>query len=187
MKNRNISWTSMIAAIMLFTLITACNGNKDQQSGNQETHKGIPSEEMSGTPSVSEGNQQGLQSLLSDYTDIKDALVKDDRESVQKEAEDMLETIKETDKGEQIKSSVSQIAEAQDINEQRRHFAELSNQLYNLAKNNDAVDKTVYWQHCPMALDNQGANWLSFDEKISNPYMGQKMPGCGSVEETLNQ
>jgi hypothetical protein len=49
------------------------------------------------------------------------------------------------------------------------------------------MSETMYWNHCPMAMGGDGANWLSINEKISNPYMGQKMPGCGSVQETLNE
>jgi hypothetical protein len=58
--------------------------------------------------------------------------------------------------------------------------------MYNMAKSGD-MSETMYWNHCPMAMGGDGANWLSINEKISNPYMGQKMPGCGSVQETLNE
>jgi hypothetical protein len=36
-----------------------------------------------------------------------------------------------------------------------------------------------------MAMEGKGANWLSLSENISNPYMGETMPGCGLVKETL--
>ena len=56
--------------------------------------------------------------------------------------------------------------------------------MYQMAKNGN-LDVPIYWNNCPMALNGQGANWLSMNEKIRNPYMGQKMPGCGSVQETI--
>jgi len=31
-----------------------------------------------------------------------------------------------------------------------------------------------------------GANWLSESKEISNPYLGQSMPTCGTVKEELN-
>jgi Cu(I)/Ag(I) efflux system membrane fusion protein len=36
-----------------------------------------------------------------------------------------------------------------------------------------------------MANDNKGADWLSFDKAIKNPYFGDKMLQCGSVEQTI--
>ena len=46
-------------------------------------------------------------------------------------------------------------------------------------------DKMVYVQHCPMAFDNKGADWLSFDSEIRNPYFGDKMMKCGITKDTL--
>lgn len=45
----------------------------------------------------------------------------------------------------------------------------------------------VYVQHCPMANSDQGADWLSMDEDIRNPYYGSQMLTCGITEDTLMQ
>lgn len=39
----------------------------------------------------------------------------------------------------------------------------------------------VYRIHCPMAFDNKGADWLSPDDRVLNPYFGNKMLRCGEV------
>jgi hypothetical protein len=44
---------------------------------------------------------------------------------------------------------------------------------------------SVYVAYCPMANNNEGANWLSNDKEIKNPYFGDKMLRCGSVMETI--
>jgi hypothetical protein len=44
---------------------------------------------------------------------------------------------------------------------------------------------SVYVAYCPMANNNEGANWLSNDKEIKNPYFGDKMLRCGSVKETI--
>jgi hypothetical protein len=36
-----------------------------------------------------------------------------------------------------------------------------------------------------MAFDDQGADWLSAEEQIRNPYFGDKMLKCGLVEQDL--
>jgi Cu(I)/Ag(I) efflux system membrane fusion protein len=47
-------------------------------------------------------------------------------------------------------------------------------------------DETLYVQFCPMANDNQGAQWLSTEEEIRNPYYGDAMLSCGSIVEVLS-
>jgi hypothetical protein len=36
-----------------------------------------------------------------------------------------------------------------------------------------------------MAKNNEGAFWLSASDQIRNPYFGDKMLKCGSVEEEI--
>lgn len=36
-----------------------------------------------------------------------------------------------------------------------------------------------------MANNNQGADWLSLDLDIRNPYYGEQMLTCGSTQDTL--
>jgi len=43
----------------------------------------------------------------------------------------------------------------------------------------------VYYQFCPMANKGKGANWLSLENKVKNPYYGSRMLSCGKVVETL--
>jgi len=50
----------------------------------------------------------------------------------------------------------------------------------------DTGGKTVYLEYCPMADDNNGGFWLSYDKKINNPYFGKAMSTCGEVTETFN-
>ena len=49
------------------------------------------------------------------------------------------------------------------------------------------VDQPFYVQHCPMAFDNAGANWLSEESAIRNPYFGDAMLTCGSTIDTLSR
>lgn len=172
----------MIAAIALSAFMTACDGN------NNDNHDGMM-ENMSGEDGMGDMMNEGDNAMQSDmsptmtsYMEIKDALVSDNPENASKAAKEMMEMSEMGD----MQSSLKGIADSQDLKEQRKSFSELSKQMYNMAKSGD-MGKTMYWNHCPMAMGGDGANWLSMNEKISNPYMGQKMPGCGSVQETLNE
>ena len=44
---------------------------------------------------------------------------------------------------------------------------------------------SVHRFHCPMAFDNEGADWLQRAEDTENPYFGSQMYRCGSRLETF--
>lgn len=205
MKNSNLKWTSMVVATMLFAFVTSCNNNGQQEQNTADEAENMEmGEKMEGTEmnemdgmdmsqqenSATAVNTEGEPAFLVGYIDIKNALVDDNYEQVKRAASDMQSSLEESELSEEqrtdLKNNINQLAEAQDIDAQRQAFAQLSQQLYQVIQNSDVTDKTLYWQHCPMAMNNQGANWLSFEKQVQNPFMGQRMPKCGSVAETIN-
>lgn len=83
-----------------------------------------------------------------------------------------------------IKEDVKHIADTKDVAHQRDRFTSLSANMYQVLKV-FKTDETVYYQKCPMFNDGKGANWLSKDKEIRNPYYGSTMLTCGSTVETL--
>jgi acetyl-CoA acetyltransferase len=84
-----------------------------------------------------------------------------------------------------LKENAEHIANSTDkIEHQRKHFSSMSEGMYALVKAFGG-GKTLYHDHCPMAKDGQGAMWLSETKEIKNPYFGDKMMECGSVEEEI--
>ena len=45
--------------------------------------------------------------------------------------------------------------------------------------------QTLFVQHCPMAFDNEGADWVSAEREVRNPYFGDAMMSCGRVTQEL--
>jgi hypothetical protein len=76
-------------------------------------------------------------------------------------------------------------ANAGKIEHQREHFEMLSKDLEDLIKAFGNGGQTLYKDFCPMANDGKGAIWISEVKEIKNPYLGGKMPTCGSVKETI--
>jgi len=76
------------------------------------------------------------------------------------------------------------IAETKEVEHQRIHFISLSNGMYDLIKVSNP-EIPVYYQFCPMANDGKGANWLSKENTIKNPYYGSTMLTCGKTVETI--
>jgi hypothetical protein len=200
MKNSNLKWTSMAMVAMMFAFITSCNNSQQEQSTaeeaeNTEMAEGMEMNDMEGMDMAQEkevaasADLAGEPAFLVDYIDIKNALVNDKYEQVKQAATEFQSSLEDSELSDKqrtdLENSISQLAEAQDIKAQRQAFAQLSQQLYQVVQNSEVTDKSLYWEHCPMALG-KGANWLSYEEQVQNPYMGQRMPGCGSVAETIN-
>ena len=193
MKNRKNHWRSTIVAMVLLVFSAACNSNKGEVA--QEEKDGM---EMAGEVDgrqQNEGMEQHrdenseMRALLSDYMELKIALFNDEFEKAEVIASDMLISLGQMENEgmpDQLEPYIRKLAEAREIDTQRQHFATLSRQLYSIVKNKNVTSKPLYWMQCPMAMGGEGARWLSDEEQVRNPFMGQKMPECGSVAETIN-
>lgn len=84
-----------------------------------------------------------------------------------------------------LKSNLEAMKSAGEIAQQRKYYAAFNQGLYHSIKSFGLNEGEVYYQYCPMALDNKGAYWLSDIKEIQNPYFGEKMLTCGSVKEVL--
>ncbi|MEK9604588.1 MAG: DUF3347 domain-containing protein, partial [Flavobacteriaceae bacterium] len=141
-----------------------------------------------------------LTALANTYFSVKDALVESNNKKAIEGANEMLNKAEEVDmslvKGkahnywmEQLKAIQShgkKITETGAIEEQRKQFDFLSQTLIKSIKVFGIANDTFYVQHCPMANDNEGADWLSKHEKILNPYFGDKMLTSGTVKDTID-
>ena len=143
--------------------------------------------------------QEQLKMVFNNYIKLKDALVKDDADDVIIEAKNTLSSLTKVDmkllKDEkahadwmvlhkEIESSVSSISEETNIKAQRSHFKRLSMHLIS-AIETFGINTKVYSQYCPMADNNNGAYWLSKQEKVINPYFGEAMLTCGEVKQVI--
>ncbi|RKS02974.1 DUF3347 domain-containing protein [Flavobacterium sp. 102] len=154
---------------------------------------------MENTPSMpvqQDSNQ--LQSIFDNYFAIKDALVKTDGSTASEKAKEMLSAINNVkmEKLEMdvhmvwmkvvanLKEDAEHISDTKDAGHQRDHFMTLSKSIYDLIKVAKQETPTFY-QFCPMANDGKGANWLSKENSIKNPYYGSQMLTCGKTVETI--
>ena len=140
-----------------------------------------------------------LQTVYDAYFDLKDALVKSDATIAATKAATLLKAInaiKMDALGDnhvaymkvesELKLHAQHISESKEIDHQRDHFSSLSTAIYQLLKTAKA-NTTIYYDHCPMYNDGKGANWLSKEAAIKNPYYGSMMLSCGKVQETIKQ
>ena len=148
------------------------------------------------TPPMQESNQ--LQTVFDNYFAVKDALVKTDGAAALTKAKALLTALDAVDMNKlktdehiawmkvekDLKADAKKISAKKDAATQRMIFMNLSEKMYALIKAAKPAGK-IYYQHCPMYNDGKGANWLSKEPVIKNPYYGSVMLSCGSVTETI--
>jgi len=80
------------------------------------------------------------------------------------------------------------------IEQKRRGFNMLTDELYNLIRTVRYDGEIIYHDRCPMAFnETEEAYWLSNTPKIINPYLGDKHPsykakmlGCGEIADSVD-
>jgi hypothetical protein len=136
--------------------------------------------------------------ILKNYLKIKNFLFTDNGDSAQQASRALYNSIAEfradslspnerkiwKQYSEKISYDALHIKGTNDITHQREHFVTLSSNMYRILQAFD-MESDVYYQYCPMANGGKGAYWLNESSEIKNPYMGSKMPDCGSVKDSL--
>jgi len=139
-----------------------------------------------------------MTAVFDNYFAVKDALVQTDGAATSIKSAELLKAIKAV-KMEKLPTDVhmvwmkvlkelqedaEHIADTKDTSHQREHFMSLSKNIYALMKVSK-YEQPVYYQFCPMANDGKGANWLSKENVVKNPYYGSQMLNCGKTVETI--
>jgi hypothetical protein len=119
------------------------------------------------------------------YVHLKDALVASKSDEAKKAASDLQKSLTSLSNSKKATESASKIAATTDLEDQRKEFSTLSNEMTSLVKVSKPSVGSIYLEYCPMANNNQGAYWLSNEKQIKNPYFGDAMLTCGSVKETI--
>ncbi len=96
----------------------------------------------------------------------------------------IVETAKSSAKG--IASELMVMKGVKGVEEKRKSFQMVSDQMYDLIRTVQYDKKLVYHDFCPMAFNNVGAYWLSDTSAIANPYFGSKMFDCGEIKDSLD-
>lgn len=158
-----------------------------------------PEKETIKSATINQKGKDALQPLIVDYLALKDALTADNMKEAQVQSTRLQKTLKGINmslfKGEshtvwmkyssEIQNALQHAQHFKEIGELRTAFQTVSDGMIGIISSFKPYNKTLYIEHCPMANDNKGADWLSLEEKIKNPYFGSKMLDCGSVKETI--
>jgi copper chaperone CopZ len=147
-------------------------------------------------PAKQDENQ--MTAVFDNYFELKDALVKTDGSIASAKSTKLLTAIKAVKMEtlpmdvhmvwmkivKDLNEDTQHISDTKDVAHQREHFISLSKNMYTLMKV-AKYEQAVYYQFCPMANDGKGANWLSKENEVKNPYYGSQMLSCGKTVETI--
>lgn len=80
---------------------------------------------------------------------------------------------------------LDKMSATKNLEDLRIHFKPLSIQFIALVKTFGPFEVPLFIQHCPMADQDRGADWISVDTEIMNPYFGDMMLHCGEVTSEI--
>ncbi|RLD21231.1 MAG: efflux RND transporter periplasmic adaptor subunit [Bacteroidetes bacterium] len=186
---------SIDAAAQLNNQASMMNRNVTMKGGDASDH--LP--DYTGTTPV-EFKQQ-LAVVLEAYLGLKDAFVATDAGLAKRSIAPLVDALGAVDmallKGDAhmywmdqmgaLTGHSAKIAEIEDVELQRTQFDFLSQALIRSVKVFGIPNETYYVQHCPMANENNGADWISNMTEINNPYFGDKMLKCGTNTDTITK
>jgi len=199
-----------IAALTTLSVITySCNDHSDHAASTPKEEQKATAEPSTDTTqvkvitasftNVDAGVATYVKTLTDDYLQVKNALANGKASEAGDASKKMYDAMKGFDKSlltaeqkkvyDQNEDDLREHAEhisksTSDIEHQRDHFSMMSEDMYSLVKA-FGPGKALYHDHCPMAKQGKGAMWLSETKEIKNPYLGEKMPDCGDVEEEI--
>ena len=183
---------STIALVSIIAFSFGCGQEDNKEASNQtgmELHEDTSSEseKMPSRNSALTFSDENITEIVEAYLSLKDALVATNGDKASKEAENLLSILERSDikTKKSLKMEVEKITKATDPEIQRVAFDLISQQVLIIAKSVILTEGKLYKQYCPMAKNNEGAFWLSTSSEIRNPYFGDKMLTCGSVEEEI--
>ena len=185
-----------VLVIALFALVSCKNGENKYPSNDSATSVALTKGSNSDVLSAS------LVTLMSDYFKLKNSFVKEDTNDIKvnalqlsKDAE--LVPVKQMkadativeNANVTIQSIISQIKGLNgepSLDDKRKDFQTMSEQLYDLLRIVQYEKEVVYHFTCSKAFNDNGANWLDNSSKVENPYLPKLTPKCGDILDSLD-
>lgn len=206
MKIKSLFIVTLYSVVTVFAL-SNCSGKKDEavqeEAQDESMHTSseeVPAEASTAQFQVDAAFQQQLSGMFTSYISVKDAFVATNAALVKEAAAKTQQTLSKVDMklltgvahndwmtySGGLENALKEIQSSDDIEVQRAAFSKLSDNMYKSIKAYGLGGATAYYEFCPMAFNNTGGYWLSDVSEIRNPYFGDKMLKCGSVQAKLN-
>ena len=172
-------------------------------SRNDKAGESLEGEDLDGisriVPEVpgKHANTIEMDNPLNAYFDFQTALSEDDITAAMEAIKSFSQTLSDINKSDlasnalrdsvlSVLHTVHELETATDIDEIRDGFSSLSEAFRSILETSHVhFENSIFVFNCPMAFEGRGANWLSDQSDIRNPYYGDTMLTCGSLVDTL--
>ena len=187
---------SFVLLILLAVGFSGCNTHNE--TAKTDKPAAAPKEP---TTNLDKEHTTQLMGMLSDYYSLKDALVAGDSIRAEASASKLVSSAEDFQNGiggrpeaTELEPQLQKVMKAGDsslaikgspIEAQRSHFSAISEAMTKVLHITKLQHAGVYEQHCPMAFEGKGGNWLSNEAEIKNPYYGKRMLECGDVRDSF--
>lgn len=173
-------------AFSFVVLLGACSNPEPKDSHAGHNH-GPASPLETSTPAVAASlKDSNLNAVYKQYQLLTTALTEGNASTAKVSAMALEAGAHGVKGGDALATTAARITAAKDLDTQRTLYATLNNHFIALLKESGLESGELYVAHCPMALNDKGASWVSHVKEIRNPYFGESMLTCGSITETLN-
>lgn len=171
------------------TVWTAC-GNSENKRAETQPHDSPATTQQTAKPAAETApglqlKDDNLNAIYQHYAHLTNALVDSDAAEAKVAANAIEAGAAQMQGGNMLAAAAAKIVTANDIEVQRKAYEELTAELRTKIKATGMASGALYVQHCPMAFNDRGASWISSVQEVRNPYFGDKMLNCGTVEETI--
>lgn len=190
----------MMKKILMYSalaLLVSCGSNDDKKAQVEEKPQG-PLVQSKNSDSFNES----FGKLMDNYIHLKDNFITESDSLITYYAQHLKSDVDSLPLNE-LKADTSIVATAKQntqsisselkgllgektLEGKRKSFQMVGNELYDLIRAVQYDKEVIYHQFCPMAFNDQGANWLSRTSDIKNPYLPKKMLTCGEVQDSID-
>jgi hypothetical protein len=168
--------------IAVLLALTSCSNAA--KTGEHSKDSTVVTDQSTGTAQVQLADPK-IENIYRGYISLKNMLVAGKAAGAHQSASELSKYLSAFSGCENTALIADKIAATEDIKIQRKEFTSLSSDVIALFKHVDLKKGTIYVQHCPMANNGDGGDWLASEKKINNPYYGDEMLECGAVVEEI--
>jgi hypothetical protein len=184
-------------ALYGLVLVLAACGSSDEKAKEEPQPQGPLTKSAN-----SAAFNQSFGQLLTDYYSLKDNFIEEKADAIAESAKKLMVSADSLKLDELkadsnivntatiyslgISAEIKGLLGEKELEAKRKSFQMVSDQLYDLIRTVRYDQAIVYHDYCPMAFNDQGANWLSSTAGIRNPYIPKKMITCGEVKDSID-
>ncbi|WP_196890666.1 efflux RND transporter periplasmic adaptor subunit [Aureivirga marina] len=144
---------------------------------------------------IEQSEVENLNLIVDDYLKIAENMVSGNESEIKKltiQTTKDLQLIEKSIKDKKVKELLNKVskefhifASQPDLKAQRAVFDNLSKSVIQLVEK-VSLQRELNVFYCPMANNNEGGNWINSKTEVLNPYFGEAMLSCGTLEKVLN-